>query len=115
MLITSLCLAAFEYVALEHFTIMLCKSLPRNACRRALPVVMQAFQAVNAIKTARRKLIIIDAASAITDLRTPPGNRLEQLKGDRAGQWSIRINKQWRICFTWTGTDAKDVEIVDYH
>lgn len=49
------------------------------------------------------------------DLRLPPGNRLEKLKGDRAGQWSIRINQQWRICFCWRSGDAYDVEIVDYH
>ncbi|WP_308016920.1 type II toxin-antitoxin system RelE/ParE family toxin [Saccharopolyspora sp. 6V] len=55
------------------------------------------------------------AAEHINDLRIPPGNRLEQLSGDRAGQHSIRINQQWRICFTWHGGDAHDVEIVDYH
>ncbi len=65
--------------------------------------------------TARRKLKQIDAAGTIESLRIPPGNRLELLKGDRAGQWSIRINGQWRICFTWTGGDATDVEITDYH
>lgn len=61
------------------------------------------------------KLLQIDAAASLNDLRIPPGNRLEQLKGDRAGQWSIRINDQWRICFTWDGRDAYEVEIVDYH
>ena len=60
-------------------------------------------------------LVIIDAADSLSDLRVPPGNRLEALKGDRSGQHSIRINKQWRICFTWKGSDAYDVEIVDYH
>jgi proteic killer suppression protein len=62
-----------------------------------------------------RKLAAVDAAEALDDLRVPPGNRLEKLKRDRAGQYSIRINDQWRICFRWTGTDAADVEIVDYH
>lgn len=62
-----------------------------------------------------RKLVALDAAEALNDLRSPPGNRLEKLKRDRAGQYSIRINDQWRICFRWTGTDAADVEIVDYH
>lgn len=65
--------------------------------------------------TARRKLKIIDAAPSIDALRVPPGNRLETLKGDRKGQWSIRINDQWRICFRWKDATALDVEIVDYH
>lgn len=64
---------------------------------------------------AQRKLFILDAAEALQDLMSPPGNRLEKLKGDRTGQYSIRINDQWRICFRWTGRDAFDVEIVDYH
>ncbi|OGP48527.1 MAG: plasmid maintenance system killer [Deltaproteobacteria bacterium GWD2_55_8] len=65
--------------------------------------------------TARRKLKQIDSAATLDSLRIPPGNRLEQLKGDRAGQWSIRINDQWRICFEWLGGDAFNVEIADYH
>ena len=64
---------------------------------------------------ALRKLRQLDAAATIEDLRNPPGNRLELLKGKRAGQMSIRINDQWRICFRWLEKDAKDVEIVDYH
>ena len=62
-----------------------------------------------------RKMAILDAAGALSDLRIPPGNRLEKLAGDRAGQYSIRINDQWRICFVWRRGDAYDVEIVDYH
>lgn len=62
-----------------------------------------------------RKLRMLDAATEIADLRIPPANRLEKLKGDRAGQYSIRINRQWRICFLWQSGDAYDVEIVDYH
>jgi proteic killer suppression protein len=58
---------------------------------------------------------MIDVAVPLEDLRNPPGNRLEALKGDRAGQWSIRINDQWRICFEWTDKGAEHVEIVDYH
>lgn len=61
------------------------------------------------------KLQLIDAAVELSFLRLPPGNRLEALKGARAGQHSIRLNDQWRICFVWTGTDAEMVEIVDYH
>jgi toxin HigB-1 len=66
-------------------------------------------------KSARRKLEILNAALELNDLRSPPGNRLEALVGDREGQHSIRINDQWRICFTWSDSDAEDVEIVDYH
>ena len=66
-------------------------------------------------RTARRKLTYLDDAEDLQDLLAPPENRLEKLKGDRAGQHSIRINDQWRICFKWSGTKAIDVEIVDYH
>lgn len=64
-------------------------------------------------RIALRKLRMIDAAVVIDDLRIPPGNRLEKLSGDRRGQWSIRINDQWRICFAWRDGNAYDVEIVD--
>jgi toxin HigB-1 len=64
---------------------------------------------------ALRKLRLINAAKKIEDLKVPPGNRLEPLRGKRAGQWSIRINDQWRICFRWAEGGAEDVEIVDYH
>ena len=64
---------------------------------------------------ARRKLELLHAASTLSFLKVPPGNRLEALKGDRNGQYSIRINDQFRVCFRWTGADAEDVEIVDYH
>jgi len=66
-------------------------------------------------RAALRKLLILDAAERLQDLRVPPANRLEKLKGDRAGQHSIRINDQWRICFRWRDGDAHDVEIADYH
>lgn len=66
-------------------------------------------------RPALRKLKQRDLARRIGDLRAPPANRLEQLKGDRAGQWSLRVNDQFRICFRWTGSDAEDVKIVDYH
>ncbi len=66
-------------------------------------------------RPALRKLKIIDAATVLDTLRVPPGNRLEALKGDRRGQHSIRINEQWRICFTWNQSDAFEVEIIDYH
>jgi proteic killer suppression protein len=67
------------------------------------------------LRVAPRKLAILDAAANLDDLRVPPGNRLEPLRGDRRGQYSIRINDQWRICFVWKDGGAEDVEVVDYH
>jgi proteic killer suppression protein len=66
-------------------------------------------------RVARRKLDLINRASDLRDLAVPPGNRLERLKGDRADRWSVRINEQYRICFTWEEGYAYDVEITDYH
>lgn len=66
-------------------------------------------------RAALRKLLILDAAEVLDDLRVPPGNRLEKLKGNRAGSYSVRINQQWRICFRWTPAGPENVEIVDYH
>ena len=69
----------------------------------------------NIAAVARRKLRQLEIAGRLDDLRVPPGNRLETLKGNRAGQHGIRINDQWRLCFRWTTSGAEDVEIVDYH
>ena len=66
-------------------------------------------------RAAKRKLDYLDSAAQLSDLRVPPGNRLEVLKGDRAGQHSIRINDQYRVCFRWTDEGVHDVEITDYH
>lgn len=66
-------------------------------------------------KAAERKLTMLDNASDLKDLLSPPGNRLERLRGDRAGQHSIRINEQWRICFVWKADGPYEVEIADYH
>ncbi|MFN3331939.1 MAG: type II toxin-antitoxin system RelE/ParE family toxin [Caldilinea sp.] len=66
-------------------------------------------------QVALRKLRMINNAVSINDLRVPPANRLEKLSSNRVGQWSIRINDQWRVCFRWEGSDAYDVEITDYH
>lgn len=66
-------------------------------------------------RQAQRKLLILDGAESLQDLRVPPGNRLEKLRGDRDGEHSIRINDQWRICFRWAEGDAHEVEITDYH
>ena len=74
---------------------------------RRLPADLQSI--------ARRKLRMLHNAENLNDLRVPPANRLEALKGDRRGQYSIRINDQWRICFRWADGDAHDVQIVDYH
>lgn len=67
------------------------------------------------IRSAQRKLAVLDAAEQLDDLRVPPGNHLEKLSGNRRGQYSMRINDQWRICFRWSEGDAYEVEIVDYH
>ena len=69
----------------------------------------------NISRVALKKLAMLDAADRLDDLRLPPGNRLEALKADRAGQYSIRVNDQWRICFRWQSGQAHEVEIVDYH
>ena len=82
------------------------KLFNRERPRRLPPTVL---------RTAQRKLTMLNAAMDIADLRVPPGNRLEKLTGDREGEYSIRINDQWRICFTWREGDAHDVEITDYH
>ena len=87
-----------------------CKDTERlfnDESSRRLPTQIQ--------RMARRKLLLLHQARRLDDLRAPPGNRLEALRGNRAGQHSIRINNQWRICFRWQGQDALDVEIVDYH
>ncbi len=74
---------------------------------------VKRFEAIESV--ARRKLRQLEIAGRLDDLRVPPGNRLEALKGDRAGQFSIRINDQYRICFVWTSAGPTDVEILDYH
>ena len=74
---------------------------------------VRRFQAIE--RAARRKLEMLDAADAIDNLKVPPGNRLEALHGDRRGQYSIRVNDQYRICFIWKDGGIEDVEIVDYH
>lgn len=85
----------------------------RDTEKLAEDIGVQRFRAIERI--ARRKLALLRAARALDDLRVPPGNRLESLRGDRAGQHSIRINDQWRICFRWIDGEAYEVEIVDYH
>ena len=74
---------------------------------------VRRFASIAAV--ARRKLMQLEISTRLDDLRIPPGNRLETLKGDRSGQYSIRINDQWRLCFRWSAAGAENVEIVDYH
>lgn len=81
----------------------------------ALALGQRIRRFVNIEAVARRKLRQLEIAGRLDDLRVPPGNRLEALKGDRLGQYSIRINEQFRVCFRWTAAGAEDVEIVDYH
>jgi proteic killer suppression protein len=87
-------------------------------CKRTAAVfrnlVPKGFPA-DVVASARRKLAMLDAAVRLEDLRVPPSNRLEALKGDRAGQHSISVNDQWRVCFVWHDGHAHEVEIVDYH
>ena len=87
------------------------------ACQdtRALFEGNRVARFANILATAERKLTMLHAATELRDLRSPPGNRLEALAGDRAGQHSIRINDQWRVCFVWTDDGPMNVEIVDYH
>ncbi len=87
----------------------------RCADTRALSAGEAVRRFANIAAVARRKLRQLEIAGRLDDLRVPPGNRLEVLKGDRAGQHSIRVNDQFRVCFRWTATGAEDVEIVDYH
>lgn len=87
----------------------------KDADTEALAGGRRVRRFVNIEAVARRKLRQLQIAGRLDDLRVPPGNRLEPLKGDRAGQYSIRVNDQYRVCFRWTAAGAKDVEIVDYH
>ncbi len=92
---------------IESFACLETKAVFNGLRSKILPTTIQ--------QTARRKLVFLNEAQVLTDLRSPPGNRLEVLKGNRAGQHSIRINQQWRICFIWKDGFATDVEIIDYH
>ncbi len=87
----------------------------RCAETEALAKGIRVKRFVNIEAVARRKLRQLEIASRLEDLRVPPGNRLEALKGRRSGQYSIRVNDQWRVCFRWSNAGADDVEIVDYH
>ena len=101
------CVALYKIVVIETFKGDLTQSIYQRQPSRKLPSDLQ--------QVALRKLRMLNNAISINDLRVPPANRLEKLSGDRAGQWSIRINDQWRICFDRQERDAYYVEIVDYH
>lgn len=92
---------------IESFADEETEKIYRGRAARKLPRTIQ--------NSARRKLLYLDDADDLTDLRSSPGNRLEPLHGDRAGQYNIRINDQWRVCFIWSNGRAHAVEIVDYH
>jgi toxin HigB-1 len=99
--------ARYYHIVIKSFAAKETEKLFRRERTIRLPVDIRC--------AALRKLLVLDAAERVEDLRIPPGNRLEKLAGDRLGQWSIRINDQWRICFHWSDGDADNVEIVDYH
>lgn len=101
-------------IATQYYVLMTIKTF-RCADTKTLSKLRRVARFVNIERPALRKLKQLDLARCIEDIRVSPANRPEILKGDRAGQHSIRINDQWRVCFRWTGTDAEDVEIVDYH
>jgi proteic killer suppression protein len=94
-------------LVIRSFRSRIAEEVWRGEVARRLPPDIQ--------EVARRKLRMLNNAQDLADLRVPPGNRLERLRGDRTGQYSIRINDPWRICFEWKNTDAYEVEIVDYH
>jgi toxin HigB-1 len=97
----------------EYDATMIRSFADRDTERLFQQIRVRRFAAME--RAAHRKLLLIDNAEELGDLNVPPGNRLEALKGDRQGEWSIRINDQWRICFNWRDNGAENVEIVDYH
>jgi toxin HigB-1 len=112
-------LSGYELVAIRipvRYVLLMIRSFKGKIAESTLQgrIVPKGFPA-NLAKVARRKLIMVDAAAFLEALNSPPGNRLEALKGDLAGKHSIRINDQWRIVFRWTEAGPEDVEIIDYH
>jgi len=101
------CAALYNNIVIKTFKDEQTHKIYQRQLSRKLPPDIQ--------QVALRKLRMINNATSLTDLRVPPANRLEKLGGDRAGQWSIRVNDQWRVCFEWRESDAYSVEIVDYH
>ena len=97
----------YEGIMIKSFACKETEKLFRGEFTRKLPQTIH--------RSVLRKLLILDAAEMLEDLRVPPGNRLERLSGDREGQYSIRVNNQWRVCFEWRRENAYNVEVVDYH
>ena len=102
-------------IAYSVIVVIVIRSFADKDTQRVFQRLESKRLSVELQRAAYRKLTILDAAEAIKDLRIPPSNRLEKLKADRGGQYSIRINDQWRICFYWKDNDAYDVEVTDYH
>lgn len=103
------------HIVMRYGCSLVIKSFADRAAERLAARVAVRRWPPDLQRAALRKIRMVDAAESLDDLRVPPGNRLERLHGDRAGQYSIRINDQWRLCFRWHAGDAFDVEIVDYH
>jgi proteic killer suppression protein len=102
-------------IVLRYYLVTMIKSFEDRETERVFERRFSRRLPESIQRVAQRKLLILDAAETLQDLRVPPSNRLEKLSGDRQGQYSIRINDQWRICFVWHTGDAYSVEIVDYH
>lgn len=98
---------------MRYYTYMIVSFKDKDTEQLAVGYRVKRFQSFE--KVARRKLRQLEIAGSLDDLRIPPGNRLEELKGNRSGQHSIRINDQYRLCFVWTSSGPENVEIVDYH
>ncbi len=103
-----------DIVALRYYTLMI-KSFADKESEKVFKRLFSRRLPQNIQRIAYRKLAYLHSAKALYDLMSPPSNRLEKLSGSRAGQYSIRVNDQWQICFRWQENDAYDVEIVDYH
>lgn len=105
----------FDINALSMLIIVMIKSFRCKETEKLFNRQQTRRLPADILRIALRKLAWLDSATSLEDLRLPPGNRLETLKGDRLGEYSLRINDQFRVCFSWDGSDAYNVEIVDYH
>ena len=108
-------MVAFDRINVLRYYLLMIRSFADKETQKLFNRQFSRKLPTEILQTARYKLEILDAAERLDDLRIPPSNRLEKLSGDRAGQYSIRINDQWRICFVWNSGVVQDVEIVDYH
>ena len=108
-------MVAFDRINVLRYYLLMIRSFEDKETQKLFNRQFSRKLPTEILQTARYKLEILDAAERLDDLRIPPSNRLEKLSGDRAGQYSIRINRQWRICFEWRDNGPYEVEIVDYH